>query len=314
MENFDIDLIIKVCNLKYLEKKQQIDIAKILKLSPAKVTRILQRAFDMDIIKISIADNNMQITRLESELEKEFNLRRALIVKSESKNENDIKKFIGQRLANYLLNILKGGEVLGISHSSTVSEVINSLPMKIPLKIKVVQLLGGSYHLTFEGMDFTKELSDKFGVFPNILYAPLFVDNKKVKKAILNDSSIKNTFSVFKKVNIAIVGIGSFYPIGNSTIYKSGNLTQLEIEELKHENVVGDIFGHFFNENGNFCKTSVEDRIISIPIEYIKPIEFRIGAAGGINKLKPIRSALKGGLINILATDEEVAENLLKKG
>jgi deoxyribonucleoside regulator len=314
MENFDIDLIIKVCNLKYLEKKQQIDIAKILKLSPAKVTRILQRAFDMDIIKISIADNNMQITKLESELEKEFNLRRALIVKSESKNKNDIKKLIGQRLANYLLNILKDGEVLGISHSSTVSEVINSLPMKIPLKIKVVQLLGGSYHLTFEGMDFTKELSDKFSVFPNILYAPLFVDNKKVKKAILSDSSIKNTFSIFKKVNIAIVGIGSFYPIGNSTIYKSGNLTQLEIEELKHENVAGDIFGHFFNENGNFCKTSVEDRIISIPIEYIKPIEFIIGAAAGINKLKPIRSALKGGLINILATDEEVAKNLLKKG
>ncbi|MCL4386684.1 MAG: sugar-binding transcriptional regulator [Actinobacteria bacterium] len=311
MENFDLDLIIKICNLKYIEKKQQKDIAKILKLSPAKVTRMLQKALDLEIIRFNIADINLEITKLESEIEKKFELKRMLIVKSNEKNEFESKMLVGQKISNYLLNILKDGDILGISHSSTVSEVIKALPIKIPKKVNVVQLLGGSYNLAFEGLDLTKELSDKFGVFPNILYAPLFVDNKKIKKAILSDSSIKNTFNTFKKVNIAIVGIGSFYPLGSSTIFKSGNLSQTEIDELIDVNVVGDIYGHFFDRNGHFCKTSVEDRIISIPVEYINRIEYRIGAASGVKKFEAIFSAIKGGLINILATDEKVAELLL---
>ncbi|MHB8276874.1 MAG: sugar-binding transcriptional regulator [Candidatus Humimicrobiaceae bacterium] len=311
MENFDLDLIIKICNLKYIEKKQQKDIAKILKLSPAKVTRLLQKAFDLEIIKINIADSNLGITKMESEIEKKYGLRRILIVKSNIENESETKTLVGQKISNYLLNILKDNDILGISHSSTVSEVVKALPIKIPKKVNVVQLLGGSYNLAFEGLDLTKELSDKFGVFPNILYAPLFVDNKKIKKAILSDSSIKNTFNTFRNVTIAIVGIGSFYPLGNSTIFKSGNLSQTEINELNNADVIGDIYGHFFDRNGNFCKTSVEDRIISIPVEYINKIDYRMGTACGIKKYEAIFGALRGKLINILATDEKVAEMLL---
>jgi len=311
MENFDLDLIIKICNLKYIEKKQQKDIAKILKLSPAKVTRILQKAFDLEIIKFNIADSNLGITKLESEIEKKFGLKRMLIVKSNKENVSETKTLVGQKISNYLLNILKDDDILGISHSSTVAEVVKALPLKISKKIRVVQLLGGSYNLSFESIDLTKELSDKFGVFPSIIYAPLFVNDRSIKKAILSDSSIKNTFNTIKKVNISIVGIGSYYPLGDSTIFKSGNLSQAEVEELIKADAIGDAYGHFFDRTGHFCRTSAEDRIISIPVEYINRIEYRIGAASGIKKFDAIFAAIKGGLVNILATDEEVAELLL---
>ncbi|MHB1346822.1 MAG: sugar-binding transcriptional regulator [Candidatus Humimicrobiaceae bacterium] len=311
MENFDLDLIIKICNLKYIEKKQQKDIAKILKLSPAKVTRMLQKAFDLGIIKFNIADSNMDITNLESEIEKKFKIKRILVVKSNGENESETKTMIGQKISNYLLNILKDDDILGISHSSTVAEVVKALPIKIPKKIKVVQLLGGSYNLSFESLDLTKELSDKFEVFPSIIYAPLFVNNKMIKKAILSDSSIKNTFNTIKNVNISLVGIGSFFPLGDSTIFKSGNLSQTEIDELISAGAIGDIFGHFFDSSGHFCRTSIEDRIISIPVEYISRIEYRIGAASGVKKFDAIFAAIKSGLVNILATDEKVAGLLL---
>ena len=89
------------------EKKQQKDIAKILKLSTAKVTRLLQKAFDLEIIKFNIADSNLGITKLESEIEKKFGLRRMLIVKSNEENGSKTKTLIGQKISNYLLNILK---------------------------------------------------------------------------------------------------------------------------------------------------------------------------------------------------------------
>ena len=312
MEKIDLDLITKVCNLKYKEKKQQKEISKILKLSPAKVTRMLQRAIELEIIQFNIVDNALESTDLESKIEQRFDLKRVMIVKSESNNDEQIKKLIGSRVANYLLNILKNNDIIGLSHSSTIKEVINALPMRISKKVEVVQILGGSYNLTFEGLDQTKELSDKFGTSPHILYSPLFVDNKEIKDAILKDSSTRRTFDYFKNINIAIVGIGAFYSIGSSTIFKSGELTKKEINELQKTNVVGDIFGHFFNYNGNFCKTSVEDRIISIPFDCISKIEYRIGAAGGEKKFYAILGAVKGKLINILSTDEKTGKRLLE--
>ena len=172
-------------------------------------------------------------------------------------------------------------------------------------------MLGGSYNLTFEGLDTTKDLSDKFGVSPHILYAPLFVDNSEIKNSILSDSSIKKTFDYFNNINIAIVGIGKFHPLGTSTIFKSGELTKKEIEELEKTEVVGDVFGHFFNSKGKFCKTSVEDRIITIPTEYISNIEYRIGVAGGDEKFVAIHGAVKNHVVNILATDDKTGQLLL---
>lgn len=307
----DIDLIIKVCNLKYREKKQQKEISKILKLSQAKVTRLLQKAIELEIIQFNIVDNKFSSTELESKLEQRFGLKRVLVVKSDRDSESEIKALIGQRVAQYLLNILKDGDVLGISHSSTVSEIINALPMKISKKTEVVQMLGGSYSLTFKGLDKTKELSDKFDVTPHILYAPLFVDDKMIRQAIISDSSIKETFRYMKGINISLVSIGPFYPKGSSTIYKSGALSKKEVEELEKSDVAGDVFGHFFSRKGDFLRTSIEDRLITIPIEYIDGIEYRIAAAGTLKKFDAILAAVKGGLINILATDMKVADRLL---
>ncbi len=311
MDNFDLDLIIKVCNLKYKEKIQQKEIAKLLKLSTAKVTRILQKAFDLEIINVTIADIANETSKLESDLEKKYKLKRVLIARNHHNSDEEIKKLIGQRIANYLLNILKDKDCLGISHSSTVKECIEALPIKIAKKVEVVQILGGSYNLTFEGIDATKELSDRFDISPHIIYAPLFVDSSEIKNAILNDSSIKRTFDYFKNINISIVGVGSFYPIGSSTIFKSGILSKKEIKELKKAKVVGDIFGHFFDSDGHFCKTAIEERMISIPLSFIPNIEYRIGVAGGSGKFDAIRGALKGNLINILATDEKIGQMLL---
>jgi deoxyribonucleoside regulator len=272
---------------------------------------MLQKAFDMEIIQVNILDPQNTNSELESELEKKYGLKRVLVAKKENDSKDDTKKIIGKKLAGYLMNIFKDNDCIGISHSSTVKECVRALPLKISRKVDVVQLLGGSYNLTFEGLDTTEEFSSKFGVYPHILYAPLFVDSSEIRNVILKDSSIKKTFDYFNNVNIAIVGIGSFYPVGSSTIFRSGNLSKKEIIELQKSGVTGDIFGHFFDAAGNFCRTTVENRLITIPIENVEKIEYRIGAAGGSGKFNAILGAIKGKIINILATDENTADMLI---
>jgi DNA-binding transcriptional regulator LsrR (DeoR family) len=108
------------------------------------------------------------------------------------------------------------------------------------------------------------------------------------------------------------VGIGTFYPILSSSIFKLGNLNRKEIKELRTKKVVGDVFGHFIDSAGDFCETSVGDRVISITGPDIFKIGYRIGIAGGENKFKAIMGALRKKIVNIIVTDDRVAKLILK--
>ena len=50
-----------------------------------------------------------------------------------------------------------------------------------------------------DGSDLTKEFSQKFNVNPHILLAPLFIDKKRIRDAILEDSNIRETVKGYIK-------------------------------------------------------------------------------------------------------------------
>jgi len=68
----------------------------------------------------------------------------------------------------------------------------------------------------------------------------------------------------------------------------------------------------FINEAGDPVPTEIDERIVRAPIDKIKKINNVIGIAFGSKKIKIITGALKGKIINILITDEETAEKLIK--
>ncbi|MBE3100840.1 MAG: hypothetical protein IMZ47_01010, partial [Firmicutes bacterium] len=57
-----------------------------------------------------------------------------------------------------------------------------------------------------------------------------------------------------------------------------------------------------------------DERIVRISPDRLKKVKNVIGVAFGRRKLKVILGALRGGLINILFTDEETAENIINSG
>jgi DNA-binding transcriptional regulator LsrR (DeoR family) len=75
---------------------------------------------------------------------------------------------------------------------------------------------------------------------------------------------------------------------------------------------VGDICLHFFNEQGNPVATPLHDRVIGMSLEQLRRVGRVVGVAGGKRKTVAIKGALAGGWINILITDRNTAERLLK--
>ena len=311
----EYELIIKVAKLKFIDRKQQKEIAESLKISQVNISRLLNKAIQLDLIKFKIEEISPEISELERAIEKKFKMNRVILVNTDNNNLNTLIQKVGERTADFLISIISEKDVIGISHGTTVREAVKALPMLIKKQVDVVQIQGGSYELFYgsDGMDSTKIFSEKFNIKdPKILYAPLLVDNSFIREAIMSDSSIKMTMQYFKNIDIVLVGIGAFNKELSSNLFRLGKLSKEEIKELERKKVVGDIFAHFYNSDGKFCECAVNDRTIAISVEDFMRIKYRLAVACGIHKLYAIYSALKGQIINYLITDTAVGEKLIE--
>lgn len=311
---YDTKLMVKVSTLYYKDGLTQDDIAKKIKISKYQVNRILKKAVSSGIVRIMIIDPTSDISVLEEELEKKFSLKRAIVIKNSGLSDVELKVKLGVAAAEYLAEIIKDGDIIGVSWGTTVNEVINHLPPKINKNVEVVQITGGSYLLSIDlnCHDITRRLAQRFNKEPHLLYAPAILDSKELYSALIKEKSIKSTFNYFNKVTIALVGIGALYPKATTTLLATGYISSEDLKSLKENNAVGDVFSHFFDAGGDICDSSLAGRIVSMPIDLLKNVPYSIGVAGGKLKAEAIHGALLGKYVNILITDETAAERILK--
>ncbi|MCL5985095.1 MAG: sugar-binding transcriptional regulator [Actinobacteria bacterium] len=311
---YDIDLMIKVCNLYYINHLTQNEIAERLKISRYQVSRMIDKALVDGIVKITIADAPSKFSSLNRELEERFKLKRAIVIDDPGLSNNDLKARLGTAAASYLQEIIKDGDVIGVSWGTTVNEMVKALPPKINRRVEVVQITGGSHQLSMDlnCHDVARRLAVKFGVEPHLLYAPALVDSKEMRDLLIKDSNIKRTFDYFENITIALVGIGTLSPKIHSTLVESGHLSERDVKILLEAGAVGDIFSRFFDINGNICDTELNDRVIAMSPDQLMKVPYRVGIAGGSHKALAILGAIMGELVNILLTDSTTAEEILR--
>jgi deoxyribonucleoside regulator len=222
---------------------------------------------------------------------------------------------IGRSAAERLVSLLKDGDILGITWGATVNEVVKALPLKVDNQIEVVQITGGLDQMAIDvnAMDIVRRIAAVYDAEIHVLHAPAFVTSKTAREALLSNGGIQKTVDMFEKVNVAVSGIGAFSDQVASNLLLSGNLFKEDIARLRSLNAVGDVFGHFFDIDGQICATELEERIMGMNIDLLKKIHYSIGVAGGRHKSKAILGALRGKLINILVTDRLTACEILKQ-
>jgi DNA-binding transcriptional regulator LsrR (DeoR family) len=107
------------------------------------------------------------------------------------------------------------------------------------------------------------------------------------------------------------MGIGA--PRRESILVQEGNIVSWqELAALKDQGAVGDINLRYFDDRGQRVSSDLDNRVIGLTLDEIKKIDHVVGVAGGAEKFKAIRAALKGKLANVLITDHMTAQRLLK--
>lgn len=308
-ENYE-DMLIYIAELYYLKGLSQQQIADITHQSRTNISRLLKICVEKGIVEFRIKKPTGKRIYTASQLEHRFGLKKAIVVPNGGTKEQ-LRRRAAVEAGEYLESILKDGILIGINWGSTIYEIVKNFSTKQNYKIDVIQLLGGvnAKLRDADGQHIVQSLSDNFSGTGYILNAPFIVHNKEVRNLLMEEPLIKQHFDKMEMTDIAVLGIGNHTP--QSSIYNSGYLTDKEMEDLTNDEAIADICGFGIDINGNVVDTVTTGRIMGIDIEVLKKIPTRIGCCSGIEKKQSVIGALRGGYINVLIIDEELANSIL---
>lgn len=315
--------IIKVVEMYYKQGMSQVEIGKKLEVSRTTVARALTKARKQGYVEIKINYPEGAVTSKEEQLEKRYKLKEAAIA-CQKPNE-DIEEEVAYYASDFLLRIMRNHMTLAMARGETIAKTIACLKEDVRLKflkpegIKIVTLMAttnipaGSdqqYRLAYS--NYVCEETGKIlnGSTYQIL-APQYVEDGETKQLFLREKNVKTVMNMAAEADAALVGIGTVDE--HSAMVRGRLLSEKQFEELRAKGGAGELLSHIIDKEGNLIEGDFEERLISLDLESLKRIPVRIGIASGIRKAEAVRAALKQQYINVLITDEYIADYLLQE-
>lgn len=304
-------ILTTICQMYYEQNLTQQQIANKTGLTRMKISRSLQKAKDMGIVRIIIDYSGLYL-ELESEINSKYQLKETIIV--DSSMNNDMKNQVASTAAYYLENNLTKNSTIAIGWGSTMSRVSNFIQDMSNMKLLFSPIIGGhgKSELDMHATTISSNLAKKTGCNSLSLLAPALVKSKKEKELLMDDTHIKEVINQTKRADYALFSLGSPL-VKDSSLSKSGYLSDDDLKQLKDEGAVCDIVSiAFLNKDGNICCKNITDRSVGISESDLKNIPLKICIVEGEEKHDAVKVALKAGYINVLITDKDTAKFLVQ--
>lgn len=311
----ELRLMTKVATMYYERNLRQTDIASQLDLSQATVSRLLKRALQEHIVRISVTTPMGCYPELEKALEEQYGLKGAIVTDAGSSRDERLRN-VGAAAAYYLETTIRDGEIIGISSwSESLLATANAMqPLMRSVSAHVVQILGGIGNPSAEkhAVQLTQRLARLVHGEATLLSAPGVVGSTETRDILVADPFVSEAIQAFDDITLALVGIGTVEP--SQLLASSGNVfSEEELNSLRANRAVGDVCLRFFDEYGQPVDSPLNDRVIGMSLEQLKQVKRTVGIASGKRKFQAIRAALRGGWIHVLVTDQQTAEQLVQE-
>lgn len=306
------NLLADIAEMYFLEGKTQAEIAKHVGVTRSNISRMLMDARKTGIVHIQINRPLRENTSLARQLIDRFHLQNARVLAIEQ--YSDLLDIIGKAAATELASRLKPNTIIGTSWGTAVSAAVDKIEISTKMHgIRVVQLLGalGARNEQYDAHAIVQRLAEKIDAEGIYMNAPFLVESPGLAQSLLSNKSVQETINFGGQADLALFGVGSS-DLEHSSYFLANYVHKDEILEIQASGAIGDVCGRFYDLNGNMTAQKFQDRLIGISIEALLKIPIRIGVAGGPAKVQPIIGALRGGLINVLVSDEWTIGEVLK--
>lgn len=304
------NLNVKIAYWYYTLGMTQDEIAKRLSFTRQKINQIINSLPDQNIVSINIHGYERDHVELEMKIEEKFGLKEVIIASDYGETDTALYK-VANVAAQFLDEIIRQGDIIGVSWGKTLAEVVNQMSFKSHKECCVVQLMGAqNFRHTIEKSDeIARGVANRLDCPSYMLYAPVVVEHAETKQWLLKEQSVKASYELMNKCNIAIVGVGELTE--ESTMCTRGYITPEDIRILREQGFVADVATNPIREDGSYDNCPLSERVLAADMECLKNIRNTVLIATGEKKVKAICAALRSGCIDSLVIDETTARQVM---
>jgi DNA-binding transcriptional regulator LsrR (DeoR family) len=315
------EVMLKCAELHYEEDLDQIEIANRLGISQSQVSKLLRKAREEGLIRVTI--QRPRLTELEYRFKETFGLRDTRIILStedeSQENDRNLMRALGVEAARYFEGVVKEGNKVGLSGGHTMYEFVNALSLP-PLHLKVYPLVAwGTHHLQIKHVHASTLVSIWWYKYRDTeayrMDVPCVNNISKIKA-----NTIRKALEEVRDINVIITSVGHIY--NTSSFVELVESLDFDITSLLNEGVIGDLIGYPITKDGReVAKEKIKNfwNLVYIPLPFSKlvqlardPGRYVVLVAGGEKKLESIAAAIRGRLFNVLVTDSKIAQTLLE--
>jgi len=303
------DLGVRAAWLYHIEGLTQEEIARAMKISRARVIRLLAGARESGVVRIHIDAKAGEQIALERQLISAFGLSEAVVVPSPVDN-TAVAAMVGQATGTYLAAQIRDGMSIGVGWGSTLSMSLKAIGGQPYERLSVVSLLGGMTHSrAVNPSAVARRIADAFGADCYQLTAPVFVADEATRAALWAEPGLHDLLERARRVDLALVSVGDVSE--DATLFRERLLPPSQLSSLIEAGAVGDVLCHFLDAHGRVVDHPVSRRVIAVGLDDLRRVPRIVIAAGGRRKVAAIGAALKAMKAKVLITDEAAARGLL---
>lgn len=309
-------LVTKAAWLYHGRGLRQGEVGRQLGVSQSQVSRLLETAVAMGIVRTTVVVPDGLHAELEEGLEHRYGLREAHVFDTGDGTDDaglvhDLGRILGARLSTSPLD----AEIIGFtSWSRSLRETIGAMSRPPGESARyVVEMLGdvGPPTVQHEAAQLTQQLARLTGAEPRFLRVPGVVGSAAIRRAVLGrDAYAREALDLLDRVDLALVGIGTCEIV--EPLQTGDNFfTAEQFRYAESLGAVGQVNLRFIAADGSPIASELDELIIGVTLDQLRRCPRTLAVAGGPSKYAAIRAAVRGGWVNTLVTDVDTARHLL---
>jgi DNA-binding transcriptional regulator LsrR (DeoR family) len=296
--------------LYYVGGLTQDQIATELGVSRQRAQRLVSRAMADGLIQVRLSHRIGTCLDLETRLKDRFGLQRCRVAPTLGTGVDTVRSIApsaATELEAYLR--LTDPQVIAFGTGRALRAMAEQFNPTEAGHHRIVSLIGntapdGSATL----YDVIRRVAEKLMAPYYPMPVPVISDTTEERAFYHRLRPVQAVIALVEQADVTFVGVGQMSD--DAPLVVDGFVSPQEMVEFQRKGAVGEIASWVFDDQGNYIKSDRDGLVGALRIEpgRVKPV---IGVAGGASKVRAIRAALVGRILNGLVTDEATAAAIL---
>ncbi len=310
----DIHILVQAAQMYYMDGLTQEKIAQQLGISRSAVSMILTEAREFGIVDIKIKNPQINNDELSQKMIERFQLKKCFVIPVNAKLQRILTRIVATQGAAIAEKEIRSHSSLGVAWGTTCYEFMSAFRNTENLfDVHVLPLIGGTNRIASEYQlnEMVRIMAEKLQGLPSFMYAPALAETIEERDLHMKSAYMQPLIEKWNTLDVALISVGA-----PPDYYSSTPQFEPEVAKQRFESdptlAVGDFCARRFNIHGEFLNNQYNRRIIGISEQELRNAGNVICMAAGDHKVLSILGALRADVIDILITDENTAERVMR--